>query len=293
MKKNLWRTSIIALSIAAVLLCFGACPTDAGDGGGGGGGGGPSGGTYAIDTSSQVSNGGSVTASPDRAAAGAQVTLTVTPNTADGFNLVADSLKVNNDAVTVTPSSNVGQYTFLMPAQAVTVSARFEVGVTVTDWSTLPIGQNFWVPAVEGTGYWATGGDQQRQAANGPNGEDTLMWVFGDGPKDPDPRWQASAFGFNRSQIPAANLDLSNCTEFFFQFKVNKVPACDVTLMVNGETVKLNAQIDAVDTWCEIVIPFADIPGFNKSFKEYMFTGFENDEAGASYTANITPIRAR
>jgi hypothetical protein len=56
------------------------------------------------------------------AAEGAQVTLTVTP--AENYRLKADSLKVNEGAVTVNGSGNT--YTFTMPASDVTVTAEFE-----------------------------------------------------------------------------------------------------------------------------------------------------------------------
>ena len=61
---------------------------------------------------------GKVTASVAEAEAGATVTLTVDPE--DGYQLVANSLKVNNGDVTVTDN------TFTMPAAAVTVTAEFE-----------------------------------------------------------------------------------------------------------------------------------------------------------------------
>jgi hypothetical protein len=81
-------------------------------------------GTYAISVP------GSVTAkvnsaAVDSAAAGTEITLTVSP--ASGYRLKADSLKVNNGAVEVKGSGNT--WTFTMPPENVSVQAEFEVSV--------------------------------------------------------------------------------------------------------------------------------------------------------------------
>jgi hypothetical protein len=64
---------------------------------------------------------GSVSPNTTSAAVGTTVSLTVTP--ALGYGLKADSLKVNNGAVSL---SGTGPYTFAMPAGDATVSAAFE-----------------------------------------------------------------------------------------------------------------------------------------------------------------------
>jgi hypothetical protein len=64
---------------------------------------------------------GTIEADVSKATAGATVTLTVTPET--GWRLQADTLKVNNGAVTV---SGTGPYTFTMPAGTAKVSGVFE-----------------------------------------------------------------------------------------------------------------------------------------------------------------------
>jgi hypothetical protein len=66
--------------------------------------------------------GGAVSANPANAAKDATVTLTVTQDT--GYQLTADSLRVNNGAVTVNGSGNT--YTFKMPSGGATVTAAFE-----------------------------------------------------------------------------------------------------------------------------------------------------------------------
>ena len=63
---------------------------------------------------------GEVSADPETAKAGAQVSLTVDP--AAGYKLKTGSLKVNNGAVNL---SGEGPYTFAMPASDVTVAAEF------------------------------------------------------------------------------------------------------------------------------------------------------------------------
>jgi uncharacterized protein (DUF2141 family) len=68
---------------------------------------------------------GSVTANKASAAAGATVTLTVSPDV--GYKLKDGSLKVNNDNSPVTAVSGVANsYSFAMPASNVTVTAEFE-----------------------------------------------------------------------------------------------------------------------------------------------------------------------
>jgi hypothetical protein len=66
---------------------------------------------------------GTVAADHESAAAGAAITLTVTPDT--GYRLQADSLQVNGGDVAVTASGE--DWTFTMPAADVTVTAVFEL----------------------------------------------------------------------------------------------------------------------------------------------------------------------
>ena len=79
--------------------------------------------TYAI-TVADMTN-GTVTADKAEAAEGETVTLTVTPN--EGYRLVAGSLKAN-DAV-------VEGNTFIMPAEAVTITAAFEKEESEVIWT--------------------------------------------------------------------------------------------------------------------------------------------------------------
>lgn len=66
---------------------------------------------------------GAVTASAATAQMGDTVTLTVTPDT--GYQLTADSLKVNGGDVALTDNGD-GTYTFTMPVGAVEITAEFE-----------------------------------------------------------------------------------------------------------------------------------------------------------------------
>lgn len=72
------------------------------------------------DISIEEMENGSITASKSTAAEGDTVTLTVNP--ADGYRLVENSLKANGTIVTAVD----GVYTFIMPGEAVTVTAQFE-----------------------------------------------------------------------------------------------------------------------------------------------------------------------
>jgi hypothetical protein len=65
---------------------------------------------------------GSVSSNLTSAAVGTEVTLTVTPD--EGYDYMADSLKVNNGAIDVSGTGNT--FTFIMPAFDVTVTAEFE-----------------------------------------------------------------------------------------------------------------------------------------------------------------------
>ena len=76
-------------------------------------------------TMSVTGSGGDITIFPESAKAGAEITVTVAAE--DGNRLVADSLKVNGDAALLTQNSvNKAEYTFVMPDEAVEVSAAFE-----------------------------------------------------------------------------------------------------------------------------------------------------------------------
>jgi hypothetical protein len=85
--------------------------------------------TYAV--SSYSSANGSVTSDKETAEAGETVTLTVAPS--DGYQLKADSLKVNDGTVTLSQGENDSDgkatYTFTMPDGNVTVTAEFETVV--------------------------------------------------------------------------------------------------------------------------------------------------------------------
>ena len=115
---------------------------------------------YAV-TLGTVEN-GTVTASAATAQMGDTVTLTVSPDT--GYQLVADSLKVNGGDVALTDNGD-GTYTFTMPAAAVTVEAAFEkIGYTVTvgtfengtvtaSAATVPMGDTVTLTVTPDTGY--------------------------------------------------------------------------------------------------------------------------------------------
>ena len=99
--------------------------------------------SYTITVADSIEH-GSVTASPTKAAAGASVTLTVTP--ADGYELEAITVRdVKSADVAVTQdTSDKSKYTFTMPESNVTVSATFTVipptTYTVTVASTIEHG---------------------------------------------------------------------------------------------------------------------------------------------------------
>ncbi|MBR7068225.1 MAG: DUF4465 domain-containing protein, partial [Bacteroidales bacterium] len=76
--------------------------------------------TYAISIATDIEN-GTVVANPTKAAEGAPVTLTVTPDA--NYQLVAGSLKYNGNDVTET----AGTYTFIMPGEDVLITAQFEL----------------------------------------------------------------------------------------------------------------------------------------------------------------------
>jgi hypothetical protein len=118
--KSLQRfAGLVPALIAAALFAACANPSGGGDGGGG-----PSG--YTVSVDSALAN-GAISASPANAAAGAVVTLTVTP--ASGYRLQAGSLTVTKAAGggTVPPhQTGAAAFTFTMPACNVTVSAAFE-----------------------------------------------------------------------------------------------------------------------------------------------------------------------
>ncbi|HIR51851.1 MAG TPA: hypothetical protein IAB39_00405 [Candidatus Onthovicinus excrementipullorum] len=78
-------------------------------------------GDYAVTVG--TAENGAVTADVETAQVGDTVTLTVTPDA--GYQLTADSLKVNDGAVSVTDNGD-GTYTFTMPAGAVEITAAFE-----------------------------------------------------------------------------------------------------------------------------------------------------------------------
>ncbi|MCR5725220.1 MAG: hypothetical protein K6G80_09070 [Treponema sp.] len=79
--------------------------------------------TYAVTIASTIEN-GTVAASTTTAAAGATVTLTVTPS--DGYQLETLTVTAGETAVTTTQdTSDTSKYTFTMPASAVMVSAAF------------------------------------------------------------------------------------------------------------------------------------------------------------------------
>lgn len=81
--------------------------------------------TYNVTVASGITN-GSVSASPTTAAAGATITLAVSPNT--GYELSSLTVTANGSPVTVTGSGST--YTFTMPAANVTVSATFTASST-------------------------------------------------------------------------------------------------------------------------------------------------------------------
>ncbi|MFR8011829.1 MAG: InlB B-repeat-containing protein [Clostridia bacterium] len=75
------------------------------------------------NVTAQAAQGGTITTAVQTAQAGDPVTFTVTPDA--GYALAADSVKVNDGAVTVTDNGD-GTYTFTMPAGAVEITAAFE-----------------------------------------------------------------------------------------------------------------------------------------------------------------------
>jgi hypothetical protein len=82
-------------------------------------------GTYLVAIDPSITH-GTVTASPTGAAAGATITLTLTPD--EGYKLNTGTLKYNNVAIEGT--------TFIMPAHNVTVTAQFGAPVTELHLST-------------------------------------------------------------------------------------------------------------------------------------------------------------
>jgi hypothetical protein len=103
---------------------------------------------------------GSVTSNPGSATVGTTVSLIVTP--AAGYGLKADTLKVNNGAVSL---SGTGPYTFAMPAGNAAVSAEFEkvsYNVTIGNLTngdisaskqTATMGETIILTVTPGTGY--------------------------------------------------------------------------------------------------------------------------------------------
>jgi hypothetical protein len=86
--------------------------------------------TYPITIDSSIAH-GTVTANTTSATVGTEITLTVTPASAE-YQLKEGSLKVNDGAVAVTPGSD-NTYTFKMPSGGVTVAAVFEAVSAVPD----------------------------------------------------------------------------------------------------------------------------------------------------------------
>jgi hypothetical protein len=107
--------------------------------------------SYSVTVANLV--GGNIAVDKDSAAAGATVTLTVTPEA--GYQLKEGSLAVSAGETAVTLSGE-GPYTFLMPAAAVTVSAVFERPLTgtVSFTGTLRVGSTLTanVASLEGEG---------------------------------------------------------------------------------------------------------------------------------------------
>ena len=76
---------------------------------------------FEIEVGSGIKN-GTLTTDKTEAAAGETVTVTVTP--ASGYQLVKDSLKYNS---TIIQPDSENAYTFVMPEEAVTLTAQFEI----------------------------------------------------------------------------------------------------------------------------------------------------------------------
>ena len=90
---------------------------------------------YDIYCMSLPDGGGSVTTSPaQKAAEGTEVTITVTP--AEHYSFTPNSLAVTGESSTtieVNPvPGTVGEYTFVMPAEDVTITAQFTLAVSYT-----------------------------------------------------------------------------------------------------------------------------------------------------------------
>ena len=127
---------------------------------------------------------GAVTADVETAQVGDTVTLTVTPDA--GYQLAADSLKVNDGAVELTDNGD-GTYTFTMPAGAVEITAAFEKvdydvlvgtaenGSLTADVETAQVGDTVTLTAAPDEGYRLKAGSLKV------NGGDVALTDNGDG----------------------------------------------------------------------------------------------------------------